>query len=63
MNHMIKLTTEEAMELIGVLEIMSLEAPKSPIERLSEQLKGRVYFDLKEAENEREKWRKIDDDL
>ena len=62
MNHSINLKTEEIMMIIGAIETC-FKTPNRAIDRLLDNLKGRMRYDLKIAEMEHEKWKEMDDDL
>lgn len=61
MKHTLILTTSECMLIVGIANTLRNEAENQSVERLSEKIRERVLYDLKQAEMK--KWKELDDDL
>lgn len=61
MKHTLILTTSECMLIVGIANTLRNEAENQAVERLSEKIRERVLYDLKQAEMK--KWKALDDDL
>lgn len=63
MTHTLELTTAECILITGIINTLGNETDIQAIQRVSEKIKGRVLYDLRQAEIERNKWKEMDDDL
>lgn len=62
MTHKIELTTAECILITGIINTLGNETDIQAIQRVSDKIKGRVLYDLRQAETERN-WKEMDDDL